>query len=460
MKSKKYSVWGVIVAAAVAAGAVVAAPAAPAMANNIDPAADSSLTIHKYAGPENPRGDGSEIADPSGLGTPLSGVEFTITPVTAQGGQPIDLTTQEGWDLAAAATPGDVTNEERDYTLGTPVTAVTGADGTVVSDLPLGLYLVEETGNGGHNIVDPVADFLVTLPMPNGGDWIYDVHVYPKNQLNASIPQKTVSAPTGFTIGSQVTWSIAAPVPDLNSGTYTQFQIVDPLDSRLTFNSATITTAGFAEGTDYTVATSGNTVTITFTAAGRGKLVAGGSVAASITTTVNGLGANGVVPNQATVVTNGSSVATNVATTNWGALQIVKHVQGDRTSRLADAEFAVFTDAAGENEVARGVTDDEGLANFSLWTGSNTEEPRSYWIRETRAPAGFVLDERLRQVSIAPSSAAEPVVREISNVQQNGPELPLTGAAGQLWLTVGGAALLVSAVGAAIVISRRRKQHA
>ena len=459
MKSKKFSVWGVIVAAAVAAGAVVAAPASPAMANNIDPSADSSLTIHKYAGPENPRGDGTEIADPSGLGTPLSGVEFTITPVTAQGGQPIDLTTQAGWDRAENATPQNVRGGG--YTLGTPVTAVTGADGTVVSDLPLGLYLVEETDPGDNNVVSEVDPFLVTLPMPNRGDWIYDVHVYPKNQLNASIPQKTVSAPTGFTIGSQVSWAITAPIPQLNTGaTYTQFQITDELDSRLTFNSATITTAGYSEGTDYTVTNSGSTVTITFTATGRGKLVAGESVAASITTTVNGLGGNGVVPNQATVVTNGSSVATNIATTNWGALQIVKHVQGDRASRLADAEFAIFTDSAGENEIARGVTDDEGIANFSLWTSSNTEEPRSYWLRETRAPAGFVLDERLRQVSIAPSSAAEPVVREISNVQQNGPELPLTGAAGQLWLTLGGAALLMSAVGAAIVISRRRKQHA
>ena len=49
-------------------------------------------------------------------------------------------------------------------------------------DLPIGLYLVEET-NAPAQIVNYTANFLVSIPMTNkeGGDWIYNVVANPKN---------------------------------------------------------------------------------------------------------------------------------------------------------------------------------------------------------------------------------------------------------------------------------------
>ena len=44
-------------------------------------------------------------------------------------------------------------------------------------------YYVSET-NAPANVTGKTDDFLVSLPMTNveGNDWIYDVHVFPKNK--------------------------------------------------------------------------------------------------------------------------------------------------------------------------------------------------------------------------------------------------------------------------------------
>ncbi|MGW9020647.1 SpaH/EbpB family LPXTG-anchored major pilin [Leucobacter chromiiresistens] len=459
MRRTASHLWGLLAIGAIAAAAIVAAPAAPALADNIDPAAPTSLTIHKYAGSEGAEGDGSEIADPSGLGTPLAGVEFTITPVTASASGPITLTTPAGWERASNLTPADVRGGG--FTLGTPTVVTTGADGSISSALPIGLYLVEETDPGGNNVVSPVDPFLVTLPTPaGGGEWTYDVHVYPKNQLNATTPQKTVAAPDTLVLGAPVTWTITAPVPALNQGgTYTDFTIIDALDPRLSFVSATIRTPGFAQGTDYTVTNTGGTVTIALTATGRAQLVAGAILNIGIVTEVDSLGGDGVVTNQATVRTNGAPALTGVSSTNWGALQILKHVAGDQTDPLADAEFAVFSDAEATEQIATLTTDETGTADISLWAGNDATSERSYWIRETVAPAGFILDAQLREIVVPASGTADPVVLAVANAQRTGPDLPLTGAQGQLWLSVAGVAVLAAAVGAALVVARKRRQH-
>lgn len=161
--------WIPAIAAAAALSLVgISAPAQAQGAGNINPNTPSSLTIHKYDGDQGPRGDGTELGDTSNLGNPLSGVEFTITPITERNGQPIDLDTDAGWNLIDGATVDQV-NGGNGYVKGTPQQVVTGADGTVTTGLPHGLYLVEETDPGDNNIVSPAQPFLVTLPLPP--DW-------------------------------------------------------------------------------------------------------------------------------------------------------------------------------------------------------------------------------------------------------------------------------------------------
>ena len=62
-------------------------------------------------------------------------------------------------------------------------------EGETEKDLPLGLYLVMET-KSPDQVTTPCEPFLVSVPMTRVGatnpqsDWLYDVHVYPKNRTS------------------------------------------------------------------------------------------------------------------------------------------------------------------------------------------------------------------------------------------------------------------------------------
>ncbi|MGO4585440.1 SpaH/EbpB family LPXTG-anchored major pilin, partial [Arthrobacter sp. 2RAF6] len=167
-----------------------------------------SLTIHKYekpAAPTNLPHDGTALsaAQLQGL-TPMAGVTFTVQKVNN-----IDLTTNAGWTAAAALTPAQAAAQAASP--GT--TTTTGAAGTAtLGNLPLGLYLVTETGYPAG--VTPSAPFLVTLPMtdPAGGNgWLYDVNVYPKNAVTTAT--KTVNDASVLKLGDNVQWTITSDIP-------------------------------------------------------------------------------------------------------------------------------------------------------------------------------------------------------------------------------------------------------
>ncbi|MGL6199165.1 MAG: SpaH/EbpB family LPXTG-anchored major pilin [Lachnospiraceae bacterium] len=130
-----------------------------------------TLTIHDYAledmeeaGEPN---DGSEITDLPANATPLAGVEFTVWEVDPA--EAVNVTSaSEAWQ----------------HVTETKQTGATKEDGTLTINLGSGLYYVAETGNTGADKVVFSEPFLVSVPMekPNGGGWIKDVHVYPKNQ--------------------------------------------------------------------------------------------------------------------------------------------------------------------------------------------------------------------------------------------------------------------------------------
>ena len=72
-----------------------------------------------------------------------------------------------------------------------PETDATGH--TSASDMEQGLYLVVET-RVPENVTSTCNPFLVSLPMTtvDGGEWIYDLTVYPKNQTGNPDLEKTV----------------------------------------------------------------------------------------------------------------------------------------------------------------------------------------------------------------------------------------------------------------------------
>lgn len=228
--------------------------------------ATGNLHIHKRLGlPESmtPH-NGTEVDTPPGDAVP--GVGYTLYRVLV-GGNPIDLTTQDGWATAQGVKLEDV------YTNGAPVAerlgagvlGTTGAGGTATfNDLAAGLYLVVEEDNptdAEGNALAPAAPFLVTVPMtnPEGNGWLSTVHVYPKNQA-VDRPVKTVTDPDtaqpGASVGEQIGFQIDTTIPKITPGnTFNGFLVTDKLPAGLNSPKVTVELNGEAlsEGGDYTL---------------------------------------------------------------------------------------------------------------------------------------------------------------------------------------------------------------
>lgn len=165
--------------------AISIVPGAALAAPTIDTTQTGSLTIHKYEYNGNNAGTGTgEATDENNVpadAVPLGGVTFKATKVA-------ELSTYYGTDAKALPTVAEakvLAESAAASDIYTGVTSSTEGDtkGTVTfSDLPLGLYLVQEI-SAPAQITGKVEDFLISIPMTtvDGDDWIYDVHVFPKN---------------------------------------------------------------------------------------------------------------------------------------------------------------------------------------------------------------------------------------------------------------------------------------
>ncbi|RGE16750.1 SpaH/EbpB family LPXTG-anchored major pilin [Leucobacter sp. wl10] len=436
-----------------------------------------TLTIHKHAGDPGAQGNGTEITDPAALaalGAGLEGVEFSVQRVNYDG-SPIDLTTDAGWNQAQGAQAGNVSSAP--YSLTAQTTTTTGAGGdAIVPNLPYGLYLVTETSPGANPVVSPAQPFLVSVPYPNSEDstWLYNVHVYPKNKLNTTTPTKTVSEPGNPVLGQELTWMITAPIPPLAEGdTYRKFVVTDDLDERLDLTGVVVRLDGaeLTEGTDYTLAPAalpaagGPNTTITLTGALAG-LAGKGNVTVELKTKVTSLGADGKISNKGLVNVNDSLRETNDEQVNYGPLKIVKKAAQNPNYTLAGAEFTLHKSKDGAALDAPGTLTTNSAGEIvvdGLWTGSGADLTETYWLKETKAPAGYALpqgDAAWTQVTVTAGSAASVVPVAITNTQQQGPNLPLTGSSGTAMFMAGGLALLLTAGGSALIAARRKQASA
>lgn len=151
-----------------------------------------SITIHKYEynGKATQEGTGEESDAgkvPTSGAKPLAGVEFSIYQVMNR----TELQAYyDGLSTKKTVTVGDYLNENKtaikdgaSYATN-PRKETTKANGEATfADLPLGLYVVVETATP-DKVTSPVEPFLVSVPMTKAStltDWLYDIHVYPKN---------------------------------------------------------------------------------------------------------------------------------------------------------------------------------------------------------------------------------------------------------------------------------------
>lgn len=459
-------------------GAFPASAAGP----NLDADERGSITIHKFAEPTETAqlgNDGLPLAagDLSGL-TPLGGVGFQAVLVPGT-----DLSTTAGWERAAAL-EADVNRIETAQALTDGVaparSGVTGAIGDPDSgqlellDLALGVYLVTETGSGGNSIAITSEPFLVSVPManPNTAEWMYDVHVYPKNSMTTITKDVDESAARG--LGSAVSWTISVDVPEVGQNALTEFRIQDEMDDRLEFVSASlaVSQAGttptaprlavdLAFGTDYRVS-DGPNYEIEFLAPGLTKLAAlnDGVIDIVVTTRVIGLG-DGTIENTATLIVNGNEFdATDV--TGWASLEILKHHIDNAAAVLGGAQFQVFASeadaASGANAIAvSGSTTFTSDATTGIASAPGLRAG-TYWVVETVAPVGYVLDSEPHEVTLVAGDVDATVELSIGNSPVPAYELPITGGTGQAAFMIGGAGLLAAALGFALF--RRRKADA
>lgn len=178
----------------------------PPTANPVWTETEGSITIHKYEWNETNRGPATGEPEDAGslpsngkgeTPTPLAGATFTVYQVK----NAEDLKKYyDGKDVAWPTSWEDYAEPDTTtggYKLKSDVTATvtkvdsktTDTSGVVkFEELPLGLYLVLETETP-DSVKTACEPFFVSVPMTkvstdtNGGltDWLYDVHVFPKN---------------------------------------------------------------------------------------------------------------------------------------------------------------------------------------------------------------------------------------------------------------------------------------
>lgn len=150
-----------------------------------------SITIHKYEynGQDKPdsTGEASDVDNLPEGATALKGATFSIYQVMKRD----ELRNYyDGTDGKDNVTVDTYLNEKKDAIKPDQsyskvfATDTTDKNGIAsFTELPLGLYVVVETGTP-DKVTSPVKPFLVSVPMTKASslnEWLYDIHVYPKN---------------------------------------------------------------------------------------------------------------------------------------------------------------------------------------------------------------------------------------------------------------------------------------
>lgn len=270
--------------------------------NTPDTSSVREITVHAYNGAKN---NANTLGNNDG--SPLTGIKAQS--LSNVGFSAVKIVPASGYTV----TTMDPSNSSTYNVVGSAATGTTGADGTATLNIGTGsandgYYLVTQTTSSDG--ITAAAPFIVQVPLnytgtSPDGSWTYDVNVYPK--LDASQytnPDKTIGLNDGTNtdkqssifVGQNVTWNLATNFPTSmriknsnGSFTYGKAEFKDQLDSNLTYQSITFSTAlqntstnSFSQITpltliadkDYTLTTTKGMVYIILTNTGIDKVLA------------------------------------------------------------------------------------------------------------------------------------------------------------------------------------------
>lgn len=399
---------------------------------------NSTIAVHNLVtqGHLEEAGSGLEVTPDPDTQFPVAGAQFQLSEVVTS--PKLDVLSNEGIAIIEALIDQMGTSPRRESLLDAAVVTglnkvealTTDSAGTAVfTGLQWGLYYVEETKTpAGFSTTAP---FLVVLPATHPQDscqWIYDLHVYPKDRY---APLMTVADQDSVTGEDGVTWTVYTSLPAEDLVTY---RIEDLLDSHLIFDGdmqVSLTSAAgeksaavqtFAPGTDYTVSRYDDVdeaglpterLVVNFLPGGLDKLNAADNQSLRPTfnysTTITGIGH---IANRAHVYENNIERAgletpiaeTNEVVTRWADLKLRKVDAEDGGETLAGAKFDLYAAHTDDFKTARstgkhGITGADGMlelgpVRYSDFSGSGdvTGDHDNYWyfwLVETEAPEGY-----------------------------------------------------------------------
>ncbi|WP_216452501.1 SpaH/EbpB family LPXTG-anchored major pilin [Arcanobacterium phocae] len=485
-KNRKRGLFTAMSLTLVAALGFAGAPAALAAEGDMPTEGQGTIAIHKYDSAQGKKAS-SDGTEQNVDNTPLEGVKFTVTKLTdfdikkntdweklaKLNGHALDI---EGTTLSAKDVPGEkfvIETQPADE-------IITKQDGSAeTKKLDFGAYLVQETDFGKNLITKKVDPFVVTIPYPNQAQgtttWLTKVHVYPKNDLTTPGTKEVVNEDKLRNVGDNIEWKITTKAPADAS----KFGIVDQLEDYLTYVDGTAkVTFGTKELTksEYAV-TEGNKfgkkfVQIKLNQTGLETIKAGGDITFTLTTTLNDkLPSGGIVDNHAFPINNDLDPFNDTSSQNppptppidtpkkphYGQYQFTK-VDSKNDKPLAGAVFQICDSADTDcvNPLDEVTADENGVVNFKgIFLGlGDSATSREVILHEKTAPSGYVLrpDEKIT-IKVGSMELGD---NKVKNEPQAGPNLPMTGAAGTVLLTLAGVAVFAIATGLAFVNKRRK----
>lgn len=339
------------------AAGMLNAPAASAAP--ISPDQNGSITVHALTMPTGEPGTatGMETTTLPAGADPITGATFKLEKSA------INITTNQGYSDALRLTAGSFGTLDPHFTT---QTGTTGSDGLFKFELlKPGVYLLTQTGAPeGKTLMAPAVVFVPMTNPTNTSEWVYDIHVYPKNGDAGKITKTDITpAGTPIAVGSTMTWQMDVPIKDI-ADKYASFKVQDlPTNMKaknvtsVVIDPAATPPTALTLTTDYTVATDTpdtNQLEVNFTANGLTKINAakGKTMRLVVTTEVlSTVNTNDGVTNAAkaiyTTTTGGGSETTIVsdpdhpANTAFGNLKILNK-NADGTQALSGGKFKIY----------------------------------------------------------------------------------------------------------------------